>query len=245
MSSLHPRYPHTKLPSCSSTYIGPLIPTSTIATTTPMPLWQFAQIIHTYFWFHLTNWSSFLSTTSPLPCVSLSYPASLLLFCHSAYPLCNDSSTFSRVTSPAIGHSPPPKKNPKRREENQLDATECFIAFIICSTCFRPLYAHRKELETILVSLPHMVCNALVGCGRLLGAEQHAMRPECGQSHNFPHPGRISCCSAPKSRLPPTKASHTICGNNTSIVLSSWWWAYKSHETCWADYKCNKAFSSI
>ena len=24
----------------------------------------------------------------------------------------------------------------KRREENQLDATECFIAIIICSTCF-------------------------------------------------------------------------------------------------------------
>jgi len=24
----------------------------------------------------------------------------------------------------------------KRREENQLDATECFIALIICSTCF-------------------------------------------------------------------------------------------------------------
>ena len=64
-----------------------------------------------------------------------------------------------------------------RREENQLDATECFIAFIICSACFGHLYAHHQELETVLVLLPHMVCNALVAGGRLLGAEQQAMRP--------------------------------------------------------------------
>jgi len=47
----------------------------------------------------------------------------------------------------------------KRREENQLDATECFITLIMCSTCFGHLYAHHQELETILVLLPHMVCN--------------------------------------------------------------------------------------
>jgi len=39
----------------------------------------------------------------------------------------------------------------KRREENKLDVTECFIALIICSTCFGHLYAHQQELETILV----------------------------------------------------------------------------------------------
>jgi len=65
----------------------------------------------------------------------------------------------------------------KRREENQLDATECFIALIICSTCFGHLYAYRQETDTILVLLPHMVCNALVAGGRLLRAEQQAMRP--------------------------------------------------------------------
>ena len=48
-----------------------------------------------------------------------------------------------------------------RREENQLDVTERFIAIVICSTCFRHLYAHHQELETILVLLPHMVCNAV------------------------------------------------------------------------------------
>jgi len=65
----------------------------------------------------------------------------------------------------------------KRREENHLDSTECFIASIICSTYFGHLYAHHQELETILVLLPHMVCNALVAGGRLLGAEQKAVRP--------------------------------------------------------------------
>jgi len=47
-------------------------------------------------------------------------------------------------------------------------------------------------------------------------AEQQAMRP-----------GRIPCCSAPNSRPPTTKTLHTMCGNNTSIVSNSWWWAYK------------------
>ena len=47
------------------------------------------------------------------------------------------------------------------------------------------------------------------------------------QSHNLPHLGRIASCSAPNSRPPATKALHTICGNNTSIVSSSWRWVYK------------------
>ena len=65
----------------------------------------------------------------------------------------------------------------ERREENLLDATECFIAIIICSTCFGHSYAHHQELETILVLLPHMVCNGLVAGGRLLGVEEQAVRP--------------------------------------------------------------------
>jgi hypothetical protein len=65
----------------------------------------------------------------------------------------------------------------KHREENQLDATECFIALTVCSTCFGHLYAHHRELETIPVLLPRMVCNVLVAGGRLLRAEQQAMRP--------------------------------------------------------------------
>jgi len=68
----------------------------------------------------------------------------------------------------------------KRREEHQLGATECFIVLIICSTCFGHLYAHHQELEIILVLLPHMLCDTLVA-GRLLGAEQQAMRPGRGK----------------------------------------------------------------
>ena len=70
------------------------------------------------------------------------------------------------------GHGLTSTGNSKRREENQLDATECFIALTVCSTCFGQLYAHHQELETILVLLPHMVCNALVAGGRWSGAGQ-------------------------------------------------------------------------
>jgi hypothetical protein len=59
-----------------------------------------------------------------------------------------------------------------RREENQLEATEWFIALIICSTCFGHFYAHHQELENMLVLLPHMVCIALVAGGRRSGAGQ-------------------------------------------------------------------------
>jgi len=69
----------------------------------------------------------------------------------------------------------------KRREENHLDATEWFIALIICWTCFGHLYAHHQKLEAIIVLLPRMVCNAQVAGGRLLGAEQQAMRPGWGK----------------------------------------------------------------
>ena len=65
----------------------------------------------------------------------------------------------------------------KRREEDKLEATERFIALIICSTYFGQLYAHHQGLETILVLLPHMVCNALVADGQVLGAEQQDRGP--------------------------------------------------------------------
>jgi len=64
-----------------------------------------------------------------------------------------------------------------RREESQLVAAELFIALVMCSTCFGHLHANHQELETILVLLPHMVCNALVAGGRRSGAGQLAVRP--------------------------------------------------------------------
>jgi hypothetical protein len=98
------------------------------------------------------------------------------------------------------------------REENQLDATEWFIALIICSTCFGHCYAHHQELKTILVLLLHMVCNALVAGGRWSGAGQQAMRPGWGKL---------------LEQQPANKALHTTCDNNTSIVSSPWRWAWK------------------
>ena len=97
-----------------------------------------------------------------------------------------------------------------RREENQLDATERFIALIICSTCFGHLYSHHQKLETILVLLPLMVCNA----GYASGMREAARA-------GFLHPGRLSCCPVPDRRPPSTKALHTICGNNDDGNMSA------------------------
>jgi hypothetical protein len=62
-----------------------------------------------------------------------------------------------------------------RREENQLDATKWLIALIICSKCFGHFYTHHQELETILVLLQLMMCNASVAGGQRSGAGQQAM----------------------------------------------------------------------
>ena len=62
-------------------------------------------------------------------------------------------------------------------KKNQLDASEWFIALIICSTCFGHFCAHHQELETICVLLPPVVCDALVAGSRRSGAGQQAMCP--------------------------------------------------------------------
>ena len=62
-------------------------------------------------------------------------------------------------------------------KKNQLDVTECFIAFTIRSTCFGHFYAHHQELETICVLLPPMVCNAwLLVVGGQVQAGGHVSR---------------------------------------------------------------------
>jgi len=35
-------------------------------------------------------------------------------------------------------------------KKKQVDVTECFIALMMCSTCFVHFYAHHQELETII-----------------------------------------------------------------------------------------------
>jgi len=44
-------------------------------------------------------------------------------------------------------------------EENQLDATQCFIELVIWSTCCGHVYAHHQELTTILL-VWHVACNS-------------------------------------------------------------------------------------
>ena len=50
------------------------------------------------------------------------------------------------------------------------------FALIICSTCFGHLCDYHQELETVLVLLPHMVCNALVAAALHLTADHQQPR---------------------------------------------------------------------
>ena len=70
-------------------------------------------------------------------------------------------------------------------KKNQLDATEWFIALIICSTCFGHFYAHHQEFEIMFVLLPPIVCSAMVTGCRGSGAEQQAVRPEREMLHDL------------------------------------------------------------
>jgi len=67
------------------------------------------------------------------------------------------------------------------------------------------------------------VMSWLLVVGRQVQGSGLCVRDEGSCASRLPHP----CCPAPDRRPPATKALHTICGNNTSIVSSSWWWAYK------------------
>ena len=66
-------------------------------------------------------------------------------------------------------------------KKNQLDVTECFIAFMLCSTCFGHFYALHQELETICVLLPPMVCSAwlLVVGGQVQGSRLCVQEEGC------------------------------------------------------------------
>jgi len=67
----------------------------------------------------------------------------------------------------------------------QLNVTECFIALLICSTCFGHFYAHHQELETMLE-----------GCCTT-------------ESCSIPLPGRTACCPTPDpDNQQPSTAHH-------------------------------------
>jgi len=65
--------------------------------------------------------------------------------------------------------------------KTQLDATEWFIALMICSTCFENFYAHHQELETTCVFLSPMVCGAwlLVVRGQVPGSRLCVQKEGC------------------------------------------------------------------
>ena len=87
-------------------------------------------------------------------------------------------------------------------KKNKINATEWFIALIICPTCCGHFYAHHQKLETICVLLPPMVCSALVaGCWRS-GAGQPSMRSGCCSTIVEQHPSSRTQHSRATSLIP-------------------------------------------
>ena len=69
-------------------------------------------------------------------------------------------------------------------KKNQLDATEWFIALIICSTCFEHFYAHHQELRDYMCVIAAYGVQCFVAGCRGSGAEQQAVRPERGMLYD-------------------------------------------------------------
>ena len=68
-------------------------------------------------------------------------------------------------------------------KKNQLDATEWFIALIICSTCLGHFHSHNQELETMCVIAAYDVQFLVAGC-RGSGEGQQAICPGRGMLHD-------------------------------------------------------------
>ena len=71
-----------------------------------------------------------------------------------------------------------------RREENQLDVTECFVALMIGSTCFGHFHAHHREARDYMcVVTAYGVQCFVTGC-RGSGAGQQTLSPGRGMLHH-------------------------------------------------------------
>ena len=77
-----------------------------------------------------------------------------------------------------------------RREEIQLDVTECIISLMIRSICSGHFYAHHQELATICVLLAPMVCSAwlLVVGGQVQSSRLCVRNEGCCMTAVVQHP---------------------------------------------------------
>ena len=114
------------------------------------------------------------------------------------------------------------KVNACVEKKNQLDATEWFIALIICSTCFGHFYAHHQEQAAGYASRKRDVARVV----------QHP--------NSWTH-SLLSCIWPPTTS---NQALHTTGGNNT-YSLELLMMGIEVSETCWTYYKCNKPSSWV
>ena len=112
-------------------------------------------------------------------------------------------------------------------KRNQLDATEWFIALIIMLNTFRALLCPSSGARDYMCVITAYGVQCLVAGCRGSGAEQQAMCPGRGMLQEVQHPSSwthsLLLCTWPPTTS--NEALHTIGGNNTHIVSSSWWCA--------------------
>ena len=80
---------------------------------------------------------------------------------------------FGLVTRPGVGVV---TNNGNMGTRNQLDAAQCFIEFVIYSTCFEHFYANHQEPTTKLL-VWHVACNSWLLVVGMSGVGQQTMRP--------------------------------------------------------------------
>jgi hypothetical protein len=101
--------------------------------------------------------------------------------------------------------------NTTDEEENQLDATQYFIALEIGSACFGHRYAHRQELWTIPLSyhMRRLTPWLLVVGGQVQGGWISVRAENCS-----PQPEHLASHPPPDRRPPAAKVSDGACGNS-------------------------------
>ena len=103
-------------------------------------------------------------------------------------------------------------------KKNKLDATDRFIALIICLTCFGHFYTHHQELEVILCYyrlwctvlgcwLPGVRCRAVGYASRKRDVTRRLVQHPSSWTHSL-----LLCISPPTNR---NQVLYTIGSNNT------------------------------
>ena len=126
-----------------------------------------------------------------------------------------------------------------RREEDQLDATEWFIALVICSTCFGHLYVHHQEIQSS--SFPHPGRVASCSAPNSRPPATKALQTIYGNNTSIVSSSLWWTCMCPKYVEQITIAVYPS-------VVSSWFSSLRTTTKKWSEigcYSCSLAITIV